>query len=125
MTKRASFASCADTGTRVKGNGNPPSCETITGLTFNGGFSTVATPGNAAGGHRDYGHNRRLVVVPVINGANSVTGYVCMLMLQPLSIPMSNAKLEFRGNASAASSPCTTSGLPGGASGPLVPVLVR
>ena len=48
-----------------------------------------------------------------------------MFMLQPLSVPMSDAKLEFRGNASAVGSPCTTSGTPGGTAGPLVPVLVR
>jgi hypothetical protein len=34
-------------------------------------------------------------------------------------------KLEFRGNAGAVGSPCTTNGLPGGSAGPLVPVLVR
>ena len=48
-----------------------------------------------------------------------------MFMLQPLTIPMSNVQLEFRGNAGTPGSPCTTSGLPGGNAGPLVPVLVR
>ena len=65
VTKRAAFASCADTGTRVK---NPaPSCESITGLSLNS-FQKLAAPGNAAGGHKDYGRNRRIVTVPVING---------------------------------------------------------
>jgi Flp pilus assembly protein TadG len=120
-TKRQSFASCADTGTRVRGAN---SCESITGLNLNS-FQKLAAPGNTAGGHRQYGSNKRIVTVPVINPAASVIDYACMLMLQPLSIPMSPVKLEFIGNAGAAGSPCTTSGLPGGAVGPLVPVLVR
>jgi len=121
VTKRAAFASCADTGTKVNGAN---SCESITGLSLNS-FQKLAAPGNVAGGHKQYGFDRRIVTVPVINGSSNVVDYACMLMLQPLSIPMSDAWLEFRGNAGAAGSPCTTSGLAGGASGPLVPVLVR
>lgn len=122
LAKRSTFASCADTGTRVRGAN---SCESITGLSLNS-FQHLAPPGNATGGHRDYGANRRLVVVPVINGASQVIDYACMLMLQPLSIPMAaSVQLEFRGNAGDVNSPCTTSGLAGGSSGPLVPVLVR
>ncbi|MDF3036472.1 MAG: hypothetical protein K0S28_1746 [Paucimonas sp.] len=121
LTKRLAFASCADTGTRVRGAN---SCESITGLSLNS-FQQLAASGNADGGHRQYGYNRRLVTVPVIDGASRVTDYVCMLMLQPLSIPMNDVQLEFRGNASAPGSPCTTNGLPGGTAGPLVPVLVR
>lgn len=121
VTKRAAFASCADTGTRVRGAN---SCESITGLSLNS-FQNLAAPGNASGGHMQYGTNRRIVTVPVINGAAQVIDYACMLMLQPLTVPMSNVQLEFRGNAGAAGSPCTTSGLPGGSAGPLVPVLVR
>lgn len=129
VTKRAAFASCADTGTSVKGG--PNSCEGILGdpgpqaFSLNGGFQDLAAPGNVAGGHRQYGRNRRIVTVPVINAASSVIDYACMLMLQPLSVPMSSAKLEYRGNAAALNSPCGTSGLPGGLAGPLVPVLVR
>ena len=48
-----------------------------------------------------------------------------MLMLEPMSIPVDDVKLEYLGNASASGSPCTTSGLAGGTAGPLVPVLVR
>lgn len=121
VTKRAAFASCADTGTKVKGAN---SCESITGLSLNS-FQKLATPGNVAGGHMQYGMDRRFVTVPVIDGGNRVIDYLCMLMLQPLSIPMTDTQLEFRGNAGAAGSPCTTSGLAGGSAGPLVPVLVR
>jgi hypothetical protein len=123
LTKRQAFASCADTGTKVKGAN---SCESISAphLSLNS-FQKLAAPGNAPGGHKQYGRNRRIVTVPVINAASQVVDYACMLILQPLSIPMTNVQLEFRGNASAEGSPCTTSGLPGGAAGPLVPVLVR
>lgn len=121
VTKRAAFASCADTGTKVKGAN---SCESITGLSLNS-FQKLANPGNVAGGHMQYGLDRRFVTVPVIDGGNHVIDYLCMLMLQPLSIPMTDTQLEFRGNAGAAGSPCTTGGLAGGSAGPLVPVLVR
>jgi Flp pilus assembly protein TadG len=126
VTKRAAFASCADTGTRVT-NGGPPgtlSCEGITGLSLNS-FQKLAAPGNVAGGHRQYGTSRRLVIVPVVNGANGVIDFACMFLLQPLSIPMTDVQLEYRGNAGSAGSPCTTNGLAGGTAGPLVPVLVR
>ncbi|MFC7517916.1 pilus assembly protein TadG-related protein [Herbaspirillum sp. GCM10030257] len=121
VTKRLSFASCADTGTRVRGAN---SCESITGLSLNS-FQNLAAPGNVPGGHRQYGSNRRLVVVPVVNDAMGVVDYACMFLLQPLSIPMTDVQLEYRGNAGDANSPCTTSGLPGGSAGPLVPVLVQ
>jgi Flp pilus assembly protein TadG len=121
VTKRAAFASCADTGTKVNGAN---SCESITGLSLSS-FQKLAAPGNVAGGHKQYGLDRRIVTVPVIDGGNHVIDYACMLMLQPLQIPMSDTWLEFRGNAGSATSPCTTSGLAGGAAGPLVPVLVR
>jgi len=121
LAKRAVFASCADTGTNVKGaNG----CEAITGLSLNS-FQKLAAPGNVAGGHKQYGFDRRIVTAPILDGAGRVMDYACLLMLQPLSIPMTDTWLEFRGNAGAVGSPCTTSGLPGGAAGPLVPVLVR
>jgi hypothetical protein len=120
IAKRASFASCDDTGTRLRGAN---SCESISGLSLNS-FQNIATPG-AGGTHAQYGANRRIVTVPVVDGAWHVADYACMLMLQPLSIPMAPVQLEFIGNAAAAGSPCVTSGLPGGAAGPLVPVLVR
>jgi hypothetical protein len=128
VTKRQQFASCADTGTKVRGAN---SCESITGLSLNS-FQKLAAPGAAAtNGHRAYGMSRRLVIVPVVNAGSHVIDYACMFMLHPLSIPMSDAKLEYRGNPGLSvtpggpPSPCTTAGLPGGSAGPLVPVLVR
>lgn len=114
VAKRQSFAAC---GSSVA------DCETRTGLKLNQ-FKTLATPG-PNGELARYGANRRLAPVPVVDGANKVIDFACMLILQPLPSPFDDVKLEFRGNASAAGSPCTGSGLPGGASGPLVPVLVR
>ena len=124
VTKRQNFASCADQDPST-GNAAITRCETITGRSLNS-FQKVAAPGmTPPAGHREYGINRRLVLVPVINASTRVIDYACMLMLQPLSIPMGDVQLEFRGNAGAPNSPCTTSGLPGGMAGPLVPVLVR
>lgn len=98
-------------------------CETVTGLKLKAGFKTVLPSGPT--GHGLYGASRRLVTVPVVNTSSRVVDFACMLMLQPLSAPMSDAYLEFLDNASAPNSPCTTSGQVGGGSGPLVPALVR
>lgn len=126
VTKRQNFASCIDQNPAT-GQQAITACETILGEGRRlNSFAKLAAPGpTATGGHREYGISRRVVLVPVINPANNVIDYACMLMLQPLSIPMGNVQLEFRGNASAPNSPCTTAGLPGGVAGPLVPVLVR
>lgn len=121
ITKRGAYASCANTGTALKGASG---CEGITNLKL-ATFQKLAVPGNTTGGHRQYGKSRRIVTVPVINAASRVIDYSCMLMLQPISVPMVDIELEFLGNASLPGSPCTTSGLPGGTAGPLVPVLVR
>jgi hypothetical protein len=122
--KRAAFASCDDDGTQMRGGGGH-SCESITGLNLNS-FQDLALPGpTAVGGHKTYGRDRRTVVVPVVDGSNSVIDWSCMLMLQPLSIPLVPVQLEFIGLAGAPGVPCTTSGMPGGWSGPLVPQLVR
>lgn len=122
VTKRQAYASCADTGTQVRGAG---SCEEITGLSLNS-FNRLAAPGpGATGGHRSYGLRSRVAPVPVVNGANQVIDYACMFMLQPLTIPMADVYLEYRGNASIPGSPCVSAGIPGGTAGPLVPVLVR
>ena len=63
--------------------------------------------------------------MPVTDAANKVIDFACMFMLQPLRIPMTDVQLEYVGNASDPASPCSFSGMPGGAAGPLVPALVR
>ncbi|MGZ3181783.1 MAG: pilus assembly protein TadG-related protein [Telluria sp.] len=77
--------------------------------------------------HQQYGYNRRVVTVPVLaSGTNTrVVDFVCMLMLDPMKQPQDPVHMEYLGNASAAGSPCTSSGLAGYVAGPLVPVLVR
>ncbi|WP_229423796.1 Tad domain-containing protein [Massilia frigida] len=120
ITKRAAYASLADTGTNIK-TGSLIAFGDSNRLNS---FQKLAAPG-AAGEHRQYGTSRRLVIVPVINGASQVTDFVCMFMLHPLSGPNDSARLEYRGLAGVAASPCAPGGTPGGAAGPLVPVLVR
>jgi hypothetical protein len=120
VTKRAAFASFDDTGTNLKhgsqivfGNQNQLNS-----------FQKLATP-LLTGQHHDFGADRRVVTVPVIDGSRRVTDYLCMFMLHPLSGPNDDAFIEFIGSAGLPGSPCKTIGLAGGSAGPLVPVLVR
>ncbi len=117
VTKRASFGACSPSGT-------VSSCESITGISLNS-FKDLAASGSGTNSHGAWGTNRRVVTVPVTDSTNRVIDFMCMFMLQPLAIPMANTQLEYIGNASLASSPCSFSGMPGGAAGPLVPALVR
>lgn len=120
LTKRVQFASYDDTGTDVKDGSR---------IVFNdknrlNGYNALATPGTT-GQHARYGSSRRIALVPILDGGSHVIDYACMFMLQPMTGPQDPVQLEFRGNASAQNSPCTTSGIPGGTAGPLVPVLVQ
>jgi Flp pilus assembly protein TadG len=117
VTKRASFGACSPSGT-------VSSCETINAISLNG-FKDLAASGTGTASHGAWGSNRRVVTVPVTDSTNKVIDFLCMFMLQPLSVPMTDVQLEFVGNASLPSSPCSFSGMPGGVSGPLVPALVR
>ncbi|HEV7814772.1 MAG TPA: hypothetical protein VGP06_06670, partial [Janthinobacterium sp.] len=84
----------------------------------------LATPGSG-GQHQQFGSNRRVVIVPVLNGASGVIDFACMFMLEPLTGPKQDAHLEYLGNAASLASPCTSSAVPGGSAGPLVATLVR
>ena len=117
VTKRANFGACAPDGT-------VNSCESINAISLNS-FQDLAASGTGPGSHGAWGTNRRVVTVPVTDASNRVIDFSCMFMLQPLSIPMTDVQLEYLGNASLPSSPCSFSGMPGGAAGPLVPALVR
>lgn len=114
-SKRTARAACA---------ASVPDCETLIGRTMNT-MKDIAASGTGTGSHGAWGSNRRIVTVPVTDSSNRVVDFLCMLMLQPLSIPMADVQLEYVGNASLTSSPCSFSGMPGGAAGPLVPALVR
>ena len=120
VTKRSNFGACAPSG-RIKGAN---SCESINGISLNS-FKNLAASGSGPASHGDLGSNRRIVTVPVTDSGNKIIDFVCMLMLQPLSIPMADVQLEFLGNAGTLTSPCSFSGIPGGSAGPLVPALVR
>lgn len=121
LNRRANFTNCTGgTSTSVR------DCETLIGRSLNSFQRALPGGPNAVDGHRTYGLNKRIALVPVTNGyPGRVEDYACMLLLQPLSIPMGDVQLEFIGNAALPGSPCVTSGLPGGSAGPLVPVLVR
>jgi Flp pilus assembly protein TadG len=114
-SKAPNFAACGAT---------VGSCEATIGIRLET-FKSVAVSGDGPSSHGAWGSNRRIVTVPVTNNALKVVDFACMLMLRPLSIPMADVQLEFIGNASNPSSPCSFSGMPGGAAGPLVPALVR
>jgi len=120
-TKRANFANYGDTD---NSNNGVKTGDGITGLNMKGGYKDLATSG-AGGQHNTLGLNKRVVLVPVLDGSSKVADYACMLMLQPISGPITTVQLEYIGNGGAIDSPCTTNGLAGGTVGPLVPVLVR
>lgn len=120
LLKRQNFRSFDDQGSSIQSGST---------IVFNranalNSFGVLATHG-ANGQHQQYGGNRRLATTPVIDENNRVIDYMCVFMLHPLTGPQDDAQIEVRGNAGTLTSPCTTSGLPGGNAGPLVPALVR
>lgn len=117
--RRSSNAACGATVAACKAVGSPD-------WSWPGNINYIVPSGNVAdGSHGKVGTNRRVVTVPVVDASNQVDGFACMLLLQPLSIPMQTIQMEYLGNASLPTSPCSFSGMPGGAAGPLVPALVR
>lgn len=85
--------------------------------------------------HHTYGRDRRLVLAPIVNCSTfntsqtvTIDAWACVLLLAPITVPGGgsfSAKLEYLGLANQPGTPCATSGLGGGTSGPLVPVLVQ
>ena len=81
--------------------------------------------------YQTLGTDRRLVTVPVIDCAApspvQILSMACVLMLNPMANGKGDFYLEYRGDATAAGSPCRVSGLSGGStsSGPQVPTLVQ
>ena len=98
--------------------------------------SNGAAPENAWNDH--FGSNSdvngRLVVTMIIDcsvttkssATTPILGLGCARMLQPLASKKNNA-LTYQGLATAAGSPCVSSGIPGGSAstGPIVPALVQ
>jgi hypothetical protein len=109
---------------------NPGSGPGGSGIDLAGGDAAISSAQ-----HASFGRDRRLVLAPIVNCSNfsssqtvSMDAWGCMLILSPITNPGGgsfSAKLEYLGSASAAGSPCATSGLGGGTAGPLVPVLVQ
>lgn len=97
------------------------------GRIFSGSLSSVG------------GNGRRIAPVPIVDcaafdglsggGTLEIAGLACVLLLHPIKKGAGPASakmyLEYIGSAADPASPCSTSGLPGGAVGPLVPVLVE
>jgi Flp pilus assembly protein TadG len=84
--------------------------------------------------HAGLGTDKRVAIAPIVDcnllsGSNPqqvpVLSYACVLMLSPIDGP-EDVVIEYLNLASATSNnPCASSGLGGGISGPLVPVLVQ
>ena len=94
-SRRASNEACAATRS---------GCESL-GFSFTGNIRYIAPSGDGPDSHGAEGTNRRLVLVPVVDATDKVDGFACMLMLQPLSIPMATVQLEYRGNAERSDQP--------------------
>lgn len=80
-----------------------------------------------------YGSQRRVALAPIVDcealaGTNpqtvTIQGYACILMLNPIKGP-NDIVMEYLGDPAVPGSPCSSFGLAGGATGPLVPVLVQ
>jgi hypothetical protein len=103
-----------------------------TGLDVQNSFRTSAS--GSAGPHGHGTQDRRVVAIPAVDCSTwssahevGVSGWVCALMVTPLSGPNEEVVLEYLGEAGAAGAPCASyghSGGPGG-NGPRVPTLVQ
>lgn len=120
VSRRSANAACAATVADCKSVGSPD-----WKLPGNVNYITPAGGKLVPDSHGAEGTNRRVVLVPIVGATDKVVSFACMLMLQPLSIPMVEVQFEYLGNASLPTSPCSFSGMPGGVAGPLVPALVR
>ena len=122
MQRRASNRSYGDTvDTIAAGNA-------LTGLGINGSYPSAKMGSYAAGPNAlaTHGANRRLALAPVITpGSTTIADFACVLLLHPIDGPNVTVYLEYVGPGSDPGSPCSSSGLPGGFIGPLVPVLVQ
>lgn len=124
--KYPAFVAKRQTYARYQGDGNTD----VVGLQTTGKFNTDLAANGAS---------RRVVPMPIVdcaafdglsgNGSIKISDWACVLLLHPIKKgagPNSTKMwLEYLGLGSDPTSPCSTSGLPGGASGPLVPVLVQ
>jgi len=120
LAKRATFRSYGNTNDSVNVG------DTLTGLNLKGSYKDTEM-GTYAAGPRSlatHGGDRRLVLAPIVV-ASKVADWACVLMLHPIDGPNVTVYLEYVGNASSPTSPCSSGGLAGGTNGPLVPTLVQ
>jgi len=81
--------------------------------------------------HQQHGADRRLIAVAVTDctaGTPRITGVACLLMLNPMGDgASSDLYFQYLGKASSGTTPCGSTGTPGGStsSGPRVPVLAQ
>ena len=120
LGRRATNRSYGDTTDKINAG------DTITGLNMKGGYKDADMGTYAAGPNAlaTHGGSRRLVHAPIVIG-NVIKDWACVLMLHPIDSVKTTIYIEYVGNAASASSPCSSSGMAGGTSGPLVPVLVQ
>jgi len=120
LTKRAGFRSYGDTTDTINA-GN-----TITGLGLNNNYKDALMGANNTSPNllSVYGMDRRLVIAPIVPN-NTIAAWACLLMLHPIDGPQMTVYVEFVGDAASTTSPCAATGLPGGTTGPRVPVLVQ
>jgi len=128
---RLAFSTCL--GTASSSTDVQADCGVLMGFSKLVTGQYVAVSGGTSGALYQYGTNRRVAPVPVVgapltNTSTNIIDFACMLMLQPLQSQADKTAevyLEFLGSAADPESPCKANGLPGGTTGPLVPVLVR
>ncbi|MDR0216304.1 MAG: pilus assembly protein TadG-related protein [Comamonas sp.] len=120
LAKRADYRSYGDLADSINTG------DKITGLNIKGGYKDAQMATHAAGANAlaTWGGNRRLVMAPFVVGGK-IDGWACVLMLHPIDSNKTTVYLEYIANASSPQSKCTTNGLPGGGTGPLVPMLVQ
>lgn len=101
-------------------------------MPYQGGAQQGFTVSSSAT-HQASGTNRRIVTSPVIDctvwnsspsGNPPIEGFACVMLLEPIFSPPGQIRIEFIGLPGVIAE-CPTSGLPNGAGGNLVPVLVQ
>ena len=119
--KRAYGRSYGDTTDTVNAG------DAITGLNLPGNYNDNLMGTYAEGPRQLKTHGnayRRVVLAPIVVGS-TIDAFACVLMLHPMDGPNLTVYLEYIGNATASGSPCASTGLPGGTTGPLVSALAR
>lgn len=127
LSRRASFTPFTPNDYK----GNPPGNGKGNGNGNGNGNAGGSYSGNpiTQAAHQQYGTDRRLISVAVTDctaGTPRISGVACLLMLNPMGDgATSDLHFQYLGNASSGTTPCGSTGTPGGStsSGPRVPML--